>query len=244
MRKFYCPSEDIQDNQIIISEKSKVHHLRTVLRLKADDELLVFDERENTYRCIIKAIAKNVTLQIRNKEKAKKAAECLEITVACAIQKKARFDEIIDKLTQLGVGKIIPLLTERVIVRLDREDADPRLERWKRIALAASQQSQRSALPVIEPPTSLKGLLVEAKEYDLRLIATLGKVQKTLRQALAHKNPKRIIVLIGPEGDFTKAELALAKEAGFLAVSLGDLVLRVETAAVAVASFLKLYEDS
>jgi 16S rRNA (uracil1498-N3)-methyltransferase len=150
-------------------------------------------------------------------------------------------DDIIDKLTQLGVDRIIPLETERVIVKWDKNQRVRHLERFQKIALNASQQSQRKALPVIEPIKDIKEVISTAAGYDLKLIPHLMGERKTLKEIFIKNRPKNILVLIGPEGDFSSAEVALAKRAGFIPVSLGDLVLRVETAAVAIASFIRLY---
>ena len=153
-------------------------------------------------------------------------------------------DDIVDKLTQLGVECIIPLETERVIVRLDKQKKIERCERWKKIALSAAKQSQRSSLVVMKPISTLKDVFSAANEFDLKLIPTLEGSRKNLKEILNQecKKIKKIMVLIGPEGDFTLPEIDLAKKAGFLPVSLGTRVLRVDTAAIAVVSFIKLNE--
>jgi len=144
-------------------------------------------------------------------------------------------------LTQLGVSKIIPLDTERVVVRLGQEKSKARLERWKKVAVSAAQQSQRSDIPLIEPVSKLKGVLAKAADYDLKLIPTLEcPGRKSLKEVFLKAEPKNILVLIGPEGDFSPAEVKAALKAGCIPVTLGDLVLRVETAAVAVAAFIRL----
>jgi len=198
----------------------------------------------------------------------------IQITVACAIPKKVKMDEIVDKLTQLGVVCIIPLQTERVIVKLDKQKKLQRLLRWEKIASSAVKQSQRNKFVEIKPVTDFKELIADTQDFDLKLIPTLEGERKSLRNILSssfilchprasgdlkkmdsrfHGNdvmnvhkvvPKSIIVLIGPEGDFTPQEITLAKAAGFLPISLGKQVLRVDTAAIAAVSFIKLNAEN
>ncbi|MCX5706225.1 MAG: RsmE family RNA methyltransferase, partial [Candidatus Omnitrophica bacterium] len=149
------------------------------------------------------------------------------ITLACAIPKKAKFDDIVDKLTQLGSARIIPLKTERVIVKLDNHKEALRLTRWRKIAQAASQQSKRSDIPVIEPPKDLEDLLTQSQDFDLKLIPTLEGRRKTLKEIFSKIQPRNILILIGPEGDFSAKEIAMALKSGFIPVTLGDLVLRI-----------------
>lgn len=241
MHRFYCHSHDISGDVIAISDKNQLHHLKDVLSLRREEQVIIFDEKGNEYSCIIETLLpKSAILKIKDIFKSSNPQE-FKIAIACAIPKDSRMDEIIDKLTQLGVDRIIPLETERIIVKLDKDKIILRQERWKKIALNSSEQSQRNTLPVIEPIKNLKKLLSEINDYDLKLIPTLIGERETLKDILSKAKPKKILVLIGPEGDFSPKEVDLAKKAGFIPVSLGKLTLRVETAAVAVASFIKFY---
>ncbi|MBU0547282.1 MAG: 16S rRNA (uracil(1498)-N(3))-methyltransferase [Candidatus Omnitrophica bacterium] len=234
---------DAKDKYIIISDPAQLHHLRDVLRIKPLELVVVFDNCGNEYITVVVEIGiKAVKLKVKEKMVPKDLG--VSITVACAIPKKVKMDDIVDKLTQLGVECIIPLETERVIVRLDKQKKIERFQRWEKIALSAAKQSQRSKLAVIKPISALKDVLSSAKEFDLKLIPTLEGNRISLKEVInqEYKKTKKIIILIGPEGDFTYLEIALAKKAGFLPVSLGARVLRVDTAAVAVVSFIKLNE--
>lgn len=167
--------------------------------------------------------------------------------MTCAIPKKAKFDDIVDKLTQLGVSRIIPLITQRVIVKLGQEKEERRLKRWRRIAESASQQSQRHDIPLIGGVQDFKKLILESENFNLKLIPTLFGKRKSIKEALSSLMPSsldkaKILCLIGPEGDFSKEEVDIAKKAGFVPISLGDLVLRVDTAAIALASYLSIYK--
>jgi len=239
MHRFFCSSQNISGNKIIVSDTNQVHHARVVLRLKVNDEVIVSDGKGNEYVCLIKELLDNkLILKIKERRPSFKREGKIKITVACAIPKKSKMDDIVDKLTQLGVERIIPLETERVVIKLDKSKKISRLERWKKIALNASQQSQRRAITIIEPIKQIREVLSEAGDYDLKLIPTLLGERKSLKEIFAQFNPQNILVLIGPEGDFTPQEVALAVKAGFIPLTLGKLVLRVDTAAIAVVSVL------
>ncbi len=242
MHSFFVRKENISQDSIVIFDLSEVHHLRDVLRVKMKEKVIIFDEGGNKYLCCVEAITDKALLSIKERHPSGPAGRGLELTVACAIPKNSKMDDIIDKLIQLGVTRIIPLLTERVIVRLDRPKQASRIKRWEKIALAAAKQSHRVYLPVIEPIKDIREVLDASGAYDLRLIPTLAQPEcYSLKQALDKVKAKNILVLIGPEGDFTDEEINMAKDKGFLPVTLGELVLRVETAAIAVASFVRLY---
>ncbi len=245
MNRFFIEKINPKDKFIILSDYAQLHHLRDVLRIKPLEQAVVFDNSGNEYIVRVLEIgARAVKLEIKERRPVKEPG--LRITVACAIPKKVKMDDIMDKLTQLGVECIIPLQTERMIVRLDKQKKQERLARWQKIALSAVKQSQRSRLPLIKPVTGFKDVVLAAHNFDLKLIPTLEGRRKTLREVFRDSSKKieRVMVLIGPEGDFTPDEVVLAKEAGFLPVSLGPLVLRVDTAAVAVVSFIKLNDPA
>jgi 16S rRNA (uracil1498-N3)-methyltransferase len=237
MRRFYI-SQKISGDTVSITEPAQLHHLRNVLRSQPGDEVTVFDAEGGEFAGVIQSVDRDrAILDIRSRKPA--GPKNLEVTIACAIPKKSRMDEIIDKLTQLGVDGIVPLKTERGVVKLDEKEI-PRLGRWRKIALSAAEQSQRHTLPLISPVTTLGEILHQAADYDLKLIPTLTGDSRPLNKVLPGAKPFRILALIGPEGDFTPAEVAQALKAGFVPVSLGNTVLRVETAAVAVAAYLKI----
>jgi 16S rRNA (uracil1498-N3)-methyltransferase len=224
---------------ILITDGDQLHHLRDVLRASLGDDIVVCDSIGNECLCSIDQIATTSTrLKVKTRNTLRPAMTAL--TIACAIPKKGKMDDIIDKLTQLGVDGIIPMVTTRVIVRLDAGGRQEKLQRWQRIAIAASQQSQRSRVPVISPISEIKDVLAFSTRYDIRLLLTLSVDGVNLHDLLTGSRPSHILVLIGPEGDFTPEEVELARGAGFIPVSLGTRVLRVETATVAVAGYISL----
>ncbi|MCX5699024.1 MAG: RsmE family RNA methyltransferase [Candidatus Omnitrophica bacterium] len=240
MNRFLVEKIDAADKFIILNDPAQLHHLRDVLRARPKERIAVFDRASNEYVAAVVEIGSS-RAKLEIKEKRPPNDLDIQITVACAIPKKPKMDDIIDKLTQLGVACIIPLLTERVIIKLDKQKKLQRFQRWEKIALSAVKQSQRSNIVVIKPVTDFKDLMANARDFDLKLIPTLEAERKTLKNIFSQtaKQFKKIMVLIGPEGDFTPQEVSLAKAAGFLPVTLGQQVLRVDTAAIAVVSFIK-----
>jgi 16S rRNA (uracil1498-N3)-methyltransferase len=236
MHRFYI--DDVDGDKAFISDSEQLHHLKAVLRLKVNDEVIVFDSRGNEYLGVITGLDRE---QAELKVSLVKSSRSrpTKLTVACAIPKGNRMDDIIDYLTQLGVERIIPMQTERVVVKLDNAKAEVRLKRWKKIAQSAAQQSQRSRIPHIEPVTRVENVISNSRNFDLKLIPTLAGERKLIKEVVTKTRPKDIIVLIGPEGDFSPEEIEMALSKGFIPVSLGDTVLRVATAAIAVAGYLK-----
>ncbi len=242
--RIYCPSRNIQNDTVIITDKDELHYFLDVLRLKAGSLLSVFDGCQE-YECEITGISRRmVKAKILSCKNGARAFSSLKITLAVAIPKKAKIDDIIDKCTQLGVDKIIPLFTERTIVKFDNERAGFKIKRWRKIAQEASKQSGRVSLPVIESVMDFKSAVEEIRKYDFALIPNLQPENRSIRDCFVGVGfepasiIKSVLVFIGPEGDWTEKEIALAKNLGAVGVSLGNLVLRVDTAAIAVVAFL------
>ena len=237
MHRFYL-GDPIVGEQAAISDADQLHHLKDVLRLKTDAQITVFDSTGREYLCSISAYNRQQA-QLKVIEKKPARPVKFKLSIACALPKKSGFDDIVDKLTQIGVDTIIPLLTERVEVRIEEAEGS-RLERWRKIARSAAEQSQRNLLPSIPGIMSLTEIISKSAEYDLKLVPSLIGERLSLSQVLIGKKPAAVLVLIGPEGDFTPQEVEQAMTSGFQAVTLGENVLRVETAAIAVAAYLKL----
>lgn len=241
MHRFFI--DRIQGEIVSLTDTEQLHHLKDVLRLKVNDEVSIFDGEGNDYAGVITGIDKRqVEIKVKQVRSANKTS--IKLTVACAIPKGSRMDEVIDYLTQLGVECIIPMRTERTVVKLDSAKTEARLKRWQKIAQSAAQQSQRSRIPVIESVARFEDVILSSQDYDLKLIPNLSGERKPIREVVAETRPKDVIVLVGPEGDFTAEEVGLALSQGFIAVSLGDTVLRVATAAIAVAAYIKFTVDS
>ncbi len=242
MHRFFCSREDFSRGKVVIRDHEQVHHAKNVLRIKIGDRVIVSDGEGGEYQCSVITLSQDsIQCKLSGEKLLGSSRKSFSITVACALPKQG-MDNIIDKLTQLGVDRIIPIETMRVIKRVHKESQGGLLRRWEKIALNSSQQSQRTILPVIEEIVDLEAVLDKQAHYDLKLIPTLLGERITLREALSKvEKYTNILLFIGPEGDFSPEEVALALRYGCLPITLGERVLRVETAAVAVVSFLQLF---
>jgi len=237
MHYFHIDSK-IEAGTFIVANAPTLHHMLDVLRLKAGDEVAVFDSAGSRYLCSVTRLnSREAVLTVKERRFA--TDRKVSLTIACALPKKGGMDEIVDGLTQLGVNTVIPVLTERVVARPDAAGASVRLERWRRIARSAAEQSGRSYIPIIQPVTEFERVIGSVDEYGLKLIPHLEGEKRHIREALRGFTQGKIIVLIGPEGDFTPGEVDMARKAGFMPVSLGETTLRVGTAALAVAAFIE-----
>jgi len=167
-----------------------------------------------------------------------------QITLAQALPKGSTIDDIVRQATEVGVTRIVPLLSERTQVHLDADRQDKKLEKWRTTAIEAAKQCGNPWLPEIAPIQDLAAFVPAAQDYDLKLIASLHGGATTLKHALAHyrarhnATPRKVLWLVGPEGDFSPAEMTTAITAGFQPITLGPLVLRSDTAAIYALSTL------
>jgi 16S rRNA (uracil1498-N3)-methyltransferase len=223
----------------------EAHHALHVLRLQVGDEVNVFNGRGHEARCSIAEIARD-TVRLTELQHSTASPVRYRITLAQAVPKKT-MDLIIQKATELGVAAIMPLISERTVVRLgaERDSKHSRADRWRDIALEACKQCGNNWLPEVHPPQMFHDFLDAPGRFDLKLIASLRSGAKPLKSILSttpplhHSTTPSVLLLIGPEGDFTPAELDLAESAGCIPLSLGPLVLRAETAALYALSILQ-----
>ncbi|HSW56836.1 MAG TPA: RsmE family RNA methyltransferase [Dehalococcoidales bacterium] len=236
MRHIYV-DEPPQGEIYTLTEKERLHHLCAVLRVRTGDEIALFDRQGRIYTGRIAKIEKN-GLTVRIEKSLEPGPQRFNLTIACAVPQGSGMDDIVDKLTQLGADIIIPMITERVVA--SPREPEKKLERWRKIALGAAEQSQRRTLPEIPGILKLTEVLQKTAEYDLKLIPTLGSSTGPLSRVMDKFSVGKIAILIGPEGDFTPLEVDKAVREGFTPVSLGKNVLKVDTAALAVCSAVKL----
>ena len=226
----YFVKEKLDNNFIL--ENSDIHHIKKVMRCKENDKIEIV-YRENVYLCNIDDI-ENLKLSIIDSYKEDRELN-IELTIAVSLVQEQKFDLILQKLTELGVTSIIPLKTERSIVKIDKIKEEKKLSRWETICKEASEQSHRVTIPKIHNIKTMKELLNEKKEINL--ICSLNDNTKPLENYL-NENAKEILFVIGPDGGFTKNEEEFLIQNGFSSTTLGKRVLRVETAAIYVASII------
>jgi len=202
-------------------------HLRKVLRLRVGDKVRIFNgERE--FLAEIVEMEKDKA-KVKFLEEIPKLLPPIDLAVAVSIPKGSRFDDLIEKLVEIGVSRIIPTICERTVKR-----PGERKDRWERIALSAVKQCERSDIPEITEPMSLNEVLRLSENYDVKIAGIIG-AQKNISSC---PYGQRTLILIGPEGDFTEEEKEKIISSGFLPVNLGEIILRVETAAIVSASVI------
>ncbi len=216
---------------------SAAGHLTRVLRLRVGEALTVFNGAGGEYAASIEhAHAGRVAVAI-GELRAIERESPLTLTLAQGVSRGERMDLVVQKATELGVSGIVPLFTERSVVRLGAQQAERKLNHWRAITIAACEQSGRNRLPNVAPPLSLADWLRSGADRDggrlLLSPAATSRIDALPRPATS------VTVLIGPEGGLTNAEQEAAVAAGFLPVRLGPRVLRTETAAIAALALLQ-----
>ncbi len=217
-------------------EGEAANHITRVLRLRPGDPLILFDGRGGEHAARIEGLRKNAVIVAVAAHEPTDRESPLSLTLAQGLSRGERMDWVVQKAAELGVTRIIPVLTERTVVKLDARQAQRRLSHWRGIAVAACEQSGRNRIPDIGAPLDLRAFLRDADTDATRLLLC-----PTAAQRIDSLTPpgRQVIVLIGPEGGLTDPEQRAASAAGFLAVKLGPRVLRTETAAVAALTLLQ-----
>ena len=241
--RVYCQPTDREPTEIRLNAEES-HHLVTVNRCSRGDPVIAFDGhgREWITECV--EPSKNATvLHVRESRQAKPLPH--EITLAQAMPKGATMDDIVRQATEVGTAHILPLLSERTQVHLEGDRAEKKVEKWRTAAIEAAKQCGNPWLPAIDPIQNFAAFISSTHGYDLKLIASLHAGATTLKTALKHYHekhggaaPKKVLWLVGPEGDFSPTEMTAAITAGFQPITLGSLVLRSDTAAIYALSIL------
>jgi 16S rRNA (uracil1498-N3)-methyltransferase len=225
----------------ITLEGNAASHITRVLRLRVGAALILFDGSGGEYAASIdKAHGGTVTVAVGEHHAIERESP-LAVTLAQGVSRGERMDLVVQKATELGVTQLVPVLTERSVVRLTAQQSDRKVNHWRAIAIAACEQCGRNRLPAVAPPVALAALLrgevaAAAAGHTRLLLSPAGTT--TLRNLGPAPSPA-LTVLIGPEGGLTDEEEQAAVAAGFAAVRLGPRVLRTETAAIAALALLQ-----
>lgn len=231
--KSYYTGPTPQTGDPIQLDKSESHHLISVLRAKQGSFITLFNGTGMAWNGpLIEANPKNAVIKIENSFQI--SIPPCKITLAQAMPKAKGMEQIIQRATEIGISKIIPLKTSRTELKLDGERQEKRIERWHTTAIEASKQSGNLLVPEITEIQSLKEFLgsINATKDCLKLIASLEDDAQSFKNCLKDSIPTSIIWLIGPEGDFTDDEYQMARQSGFLPITLAKNVLRIETAVI------------
>ncbi len=241
MHRFHFSSSSKKEG-IVTLDKNESYHALSVLRLKAGEVVELLDGEGGIFQGIV-ASAERGQVQISVRGVLKRGIPSrIEITLAISVIKPERMELLIQKACELGAHSIVPLISERTVVQLSSERWESKMKRWQKIAQESCKQCGRPSPPLIQPVLEFKKFVQTIYQYDLSLIPTLAVPVEELYSTLnANKSAKSALILIGPEGDFSKNEALLAIQHGAKPVSLGPLVLRSETAAIYSLSAIQFF---
>jgi 16S rRNA (uracil1498-N3)-methyltransferase len=244
-RRFYAPPEAFaSDGASVVLGREEARHLRDVLRLGRGQEVFVFDGEGREFRCRVDESGRDgAVLGVGGEVEPASPESPLQLTLGVALLKGEKLDLVVQKATELGVRRIVPVVTRLADVRLRKGvETSRRAERLRRIALEACKQSGRARVPVIDQPAAYESFVTSAPAnagewrslFAERSGANLAGAIETLRA-----RPNSVTALVGSEGGWTDEEIALARDAGWSVVTLGGRILRAETAAIAITALLQ-----
>ena len=245
-RRFFAPPTafDFGEKTVILSA-DEARHARNVLRLRAGDEIYVFDGAGKEFCCALREFVRNVAiLDLKEEVEPARPDSSLDLTLAIALLKGEKFDLAIQKTVELGVRRIVPLISERADVHLSDKVEQARVNRWRRIALEAAKQCGRACIPEVAVPASVESFLAKSSETKTGSVARLffgergGKSLSDVMQG-STEHPTEILAVVGPEGGWSDGEIERARDAGWKVVTLGGRTLRAETAAIIIVALLQ-----
>ena len=239
MHRFFAEPGQIGEKEIVITG-ADVNHIRNVLRMRADEEVLIADGQGAEYRCKLIELNENeVRAQILWKLDGN-AELASAITLFQGLPKSDKMDLIVQKCVELGVDRIVPVSTKRAVVKLDAKKEETRLKRWNTISESAAKQSGRGVIPEVSGVMSFEKALEEAKKLEVLLIPyERAEHMAETRRVMGEIRPGQSVgIFIGPEGGFEESEVEEAVAAGAKAITLGRRILRTETAGLAVLAML------
>ena len=237
MKRFFVPPDSIIGNAATLPEEHG-KHIRNVLRLKPGDDILIFDGSGKEYQAKIKTLYPVIDCQITCGI-GKRPIRKIDICLVQGIAKGDKMDTIIQKGTEIGISRFIPCLTERTIVKLDKDSRRKKQERWQKIARSAAEQSGALAVPDISEIRAFAEVIAGLDKTGLNIIPWEEEQGQRIKDVLENVTPKTITIFIGPEGGFSAEEIDLARRNKVIPVSLGRQILRTETAGLVTAAILK-----
>lgn len=247
MNRFFVDDPGAFSDRSVVITGEDVNHVKNVLRLKENDELIVSDGRGRDYHCRISGIT-NEEVVADICDICDNFSELFtEITLFQGFPKGDKMELIIQKTVELGVTRIVPVMTKRTVVKLDDKKAKKKTERYNMIAESAAKQSGRGMIPEVTMPVSFAEAVSMAEKLDMNIIPyeEAEGVEYSRNIIKSIKGKKSLGIFIGPEGGFAREEVEKALDAGASAITLGHRILRTETAGMAVISIImfELEED-
>jgi 16S rRNA (uracil1498-N3)-methyltransferase len=238
MNRFYH-SKPININETIVMDNFAAHHALKVMRLKINDQLILFNGDGSDFTGqVIRISKRQVEVSIKSKKNIKNESN-LKVILLQALTSSEKMDLIIQKTTELGISEIQPIICERSIVKIKKEKIEKKLSHWLQVSIAACEQCGRAKIPTIHKPENIIKYLEKITDSDkITKIILSPEATKSLDN-VTHNMKRNIIVLIGPEGDFTKQELDFSIQKGFSPIKIGPRILRTETAPMCILSILQ-----
>jgi 16S rRNA (uracil1498-N3)-methyltransferase len=236
MPRFYIPSDAIHGKRFSLTG-SEARHAVLVLRKKVGDSIELFDGKNASFRGCIEMISPEAVSGILVETQSQTTLS-VQVTLYQALIKGPRWDWLLEKACEIGVWKVVPIVTQRTLVRLTKADGAAKVTRWKRIALAASKQCGRGDIMEIAPPVPLAAALTHLPTEGLALIPWEKEAAQSIRAACQNFHGSTVAIFIGPEGGWENAEVDQAVRAGALPVRLGPTLLRSETAGLVAATLM------
>ena len=236
----YIPPSDWPLAEVTLGEDES-HHLLHVLRVKAGQKVEVFNGEGGTGLAAVETAGRDA-VAVRILERSEQKRPAVQFALIQALPREQKMDLIIQKATELGASEILPITTEHAVVHLKQDRSEGKRERWEKIALNAAKQCGTAWLPKIAPAQALPTFLAARHKFDALLVCALDEKTRPIRdtiQSIKARPVSSVGVLVGPEGDFSAAEMESIRAAGALPVSLGGSVLRSETAAIYALSVLR-----
>ena len=245
MHRFYIPPENWHPDALALTG-SDAHHSRDVLRMKRGEKLVLFNGCGREITAEIIDLGRN-EICLRKLHEAETPRLRCRIVLGQAVPKGKNMELIMQKAVEIGADEIAPIISDRTVVQVDSESAVQKQAKWQQVAIEAAKQCGQNWLPRVHLPRRLAEFFDTATPnpgFDLRLIGSLQPDAQHLKRILVdysneyQQRPQSVLMLVGPEGDFTPAELALARRHGCRPITLGPIILRVETAAIYCLSVL------
>lgn len=240
MYRFYVSEDDITDSNITITG-GDVNHIRNVLRMNPGDRIIANDRMGTDYYCVIESIVQEAVCLVIESSKKSEAELKTKLYLFQSLPKKDKMEFIIQKAVELGVYEVVPMITKRCVVRLDDVNKQQKkTARWQAIAEAAAKQSARGIIPDVKMPMKFADALRYANNLEYAIIPFEHAEGMDYSREIMEKAAgcRSVGIFIGPEGGFEREEIELAKQAGMKVVSLGNRILRTETAGMTVLSIL------
>jgi 16S rRNA (uracil1498-N3)-methyltransferase len=229
MHRLYVAPEQLGEGEVLL-QPEQTHYLRDVLRLQPGAALEVFDGLGGRWRAVLVAPG-----AVELGEKLLPRARAIDVIIAQALVKGEKMDLIVQKCTELGASRIVPIAAERSVIKLDEARGREKAARWQKIAQEAARQSGRDDVPEVDPPLPFEALIEVARGRTALVLDPLAQVRLSARA----QDVDRLLLAVGPEGGFSESELERAAAARFTRVGLGPLVLRTETAALAALAVIQ-----